>query len=74
VLSLRSPLYLRGTLKHPDAGVEKGPLLARGAGAAVLGVVAAPVAALAALVAPSHDEENACRGVIETMRKPAKRR
>ena len=74
VLSLRSPLYLRGTLKHPDAGVEKGPLLARGAGAAVLGVVAAPVAALAALVAPSHDEENACRGAIEAMRKPAKNR
>jgi uncharacterized protein involved in outer membrane biogenesis len=74
VLSLRSPLFLRGTLKHPDAGVEKGPLLARGAGAAVLGAVAAPVAALAALIAPSHDEENACRGVIEAMRKPAKNR
>src|SRR5690348_5835731 len=74
VLSLRSPLYLRGTLKHPDAGVEKGPLLARGVGAAVLGAVAAPVAALAALIAPSHDEENACRGVIEAMRKPAKKR
>lgn len=71
VLSLRSPLYLRGTLKHPDAGVEKGPLLARGVGAAVLGVVAAPVAALAALIAPSHDNENACAGVIAKMRKPA---
>lgn len=71
VLSLRSPLYLRGTLKHPDAGVEKGPLLARGVGAAVLGAVAAPVAALAALIAPSHDEDNACRGVIQAMRKPA---
>jgi uncharacterized protein involved in outer membrane biogenesis len=74
ILSLRSPLYLRGTLKHPDAGVEKGPLLARGVGAAVLGAVAAPVAALAALIAPSHDEDNACRGVIEAMRKPAKKR
>jgi uncharacterized protein involved in outer membrane biogenesis len=72
VLSLRSPLYLRGTLKHPDAGVEKGPLLARGVGAAVLGVVAAPAAALAALVAPSHEDENACTGVLTAMRKPAK--
>lgn len=72
VLSLRSPLYLRGTLEHPDAGVEKGPLLARGAGAAVLGVVAAPAAALAALVAPSHENENACAGVLARMRKPAK--
>jgi uncharacterized protein involved in outer membrane biogenesis len=72
VLSLRSPLYLRGTLKHPDAGVEKGPLLARGVGAAVLAVVAAPAAALAALVAPSHENENACTGVLASMRKPAK--
>lgn len=72
ILSLRSPLYLRGTLKHPDAGVEKGPLLARGVGAAVLGVVAAPAAALAALVAPSHENENACTGVLASMREPAK--
>lgn len=74
LLSLRSPLYLRGTLKHPDAGVEKGPLLARGVGAAVLGVVAAPAAALAALVAPSHENENACTGVLASMRTPAKTR
>lgn len=72
VLSLRSPLYLRGTLKHPDAGVEKGPLIARGVGAAILGVVAAPAAALAALVAPSHENGNACTGVLAQMRKPAK--
>ncbi|MGH8216825.1 MAG: AsmA family protein, partial [Rhodanobacteraceae bacterium] len=72
VLSLRSPLYLRGTLKHPSAGVEKGPLLARAAGAAILGTVAAPIAALAAMIAPSHDDENACAGVIAKMRKPAK--
>jgi uncharacterized protein involved in outer membrane biogenesis len=72
VLSLRSPLYLRGTLKHPDAGVEKGPLLARGAGAAVLGTVAAPFAALAALIAPSHESENRCAPLIAQMRQPAK--
>jgi uncharacterized protein involved in outer membrane biogenesis len=72
VLSLRSPLYLRGTLKHPSAGVERGPLLARAAGAAILGTVAAPFAALAAMIAPSHDEDNACVGVIAKMRKPAK--
>lgn len=72
VLSLRSPLYLRGTLKHPSAGVEKGPLLARAVGAAVLGTVAAPIAALAAMIAPSHDNDNACAGIFAEMRKPAK--
>jgi uncharacterized protein involved in outer membrane biogenesis len=72
VLSLRSPLYVRGTLKHPDAGVEKGPLLARAAGAAVLGTIAAPLTALAALIAPSHDSNNRCAVLIAQMRKPAK--
>lgn len=72
ILSLRSPLYVRGTLKHPDVGVEKGPLLARGAGAVVLGTVAAPLAALAALVAPSHHNEYQCSALVTQMRQQAK--
>lgn len=71
VLSLRSPLYVRGTFKHPDAGVEKGPLLARAAGAAVLGAVAAPLAALATMIAPSHEDDNRCAPLIAQMQKPA---
>jgi uncharacterized protein involved in outer membrane biogenesis len=74
IFSLRSPLYVKGTLKNPDVGVKKGPLLIRGAGAIALGVVAAPAAALLALVAPSHDNANAntCSTVLEQMRAPAK--
>ncbi len=70
IFSLRSPLYVQGTLKHPDVGVQKGPLLLRGAGAVALGVVAAPVAALLALVAPSHDNDgdNTCRAVLQQLR------
>ncbi|MFC5526365.1 AsmA family protein [Rhodanobacter ginsengisoli] len=70
VFSLRSPLYVKGTLKHPDVGVQKGPLLARGAGAIALGAVAAPVAALLALVVPSHDNDsgNTCLGVLQQLR------
>lgn len=67
ILSLRSPLYLRGTLKNPDVGVEKGPLIARAAGAVVLGTIAAPLAALAALVAPSHADQNHCAQWIAQM-------
>lgn len=69
VFSLRSPLYVSGTLKNPDVGVKPGPLLARGAGAIALGVVAAPVAALLALVSPSHDNdgENTCRRVLQQL-------
>ena len=74
IFSLRSPLYVKGTLKHPDAGVQKGPLLLRGAGAVALGVVAAPAAALLALVAPSHDKDNdnTCRAVLQQLRSSGK--
>lgn len=74
VFSLRSPLYVRGTLKNPNVGVQAGPLLARGAGAIALGVVAAPAAALLALVAPSHGDEgdNTCRAVLQQLRHSGK--
>jgi len=70
IFSLRSPLYVRGPLGKPDVGVQKGPLLMRAAGAVALGVVAAPAAALLALVAPSHDSDgkNTCRTVLEQLR------
>ena len=69
VFSLRSPLYVRGTLKNPNVGVQTGPLLARGAGAVALGAIAAP-AALLALVAPSHGDnrDNTCRTVLQQLR------
>ena len=72
VFSLRSPLYVRGTFKNPDVGVEKGPLLARAAGAAALGAIAAPLAALGALIAPSHgnDDEDPCAQMIAQMKQP----
>jgi uncharacterized protein involved in outer membrane biogenesis len=70
VFSLRSPLYVRGTLKNPNVGVRTGPLLARGAGAIALSVVAAPAAAMLALIAPSHgdDGDNTCRTVLQQLR------
>jgi uncharacterized protein involved in outer membrane biogenesis len=74
VFSLRSPLYVHGTLKNPDVGVHAGPLLARGAGMVALGVVAAPAAALLALMSPSHgdDGDNTCRAVLQQLRSSGK--
>jgi len=46
VLSLHSPLDVKGPFRNIDVSVEKGPLLARAAGAIGLAVVAAPAAAL----------------------------
>ena len=67
VFSLRSPLYVRGTFAHPDAGVEAVPLLLRGAGMVALGVIAGPAAGLLALVAPSGGVPNQCAPLLQQM-------
>jgi len=69
VLTLRSPLYVKGTFKNPDAGVKAGPLIARGAAAVALGVVLTPAAALLALVSPSEGgDENQCGQILQKMK------
>jgi uncharacterized protein involved in outer membrane biogenesis len=66
LLSLRTPLYVKGTFAHPDVGVELLPLAERGLGAVALGVLLTPVASLLALVAPSSDEaEQSCGSLIK---------
>lgn len=68
LLSLRSPLYVRGKFIKPDAGVQAVPLMLRGAGMVALGLIAGPAAGLLALVAPSGDEPNQCAPLLEQMR------
>ncbi len=68
IFSLRSPLYVKGTLADPDVGVEAGALIAKGAAAVVLGAVAAPAAALIPLIAPSHEEgDNRCEVMLSRL-------
>lgn len=64
IFSLRSPLYVKGTLANPDVGVKAGALIAKGAAAVVLGAVAAPAAALIPLISPSHEEDDNRCGVL----------
>lgn len=68
IVTLRSPLYVRGTFKNPDAGVKTGPLLARGAAAVALGVAVTPAAALLALISPSDNQDNQCSQVLQQMK------
>lgn len=68
IITLRSPLYVRGTFKNPDAGVKAGPLIARGAAAIALGAVVAPAAALVALISPSDTDDNQCSKVLQQMK------
>ncbi|WP_338526530.1 AsmA family protein [Pseudomonas batumici] len=68
LLSLRSPLYVRGKFIKPDAGVQAVPLMLRGAGMVALGVIAGPAAGLLALVAPSGDVPNQCAPLLQQMK------
>lgn len=70
IFSLRSPLFVRGTFKNPDAGVKGTPLALRGVGLVALGVAVAPAAGLLALVAPSSgDEPSQCAPLLRQMQK-----
>ena len=73
LLSLRSPIHVQGTFGQPEAGVDKRVLLLRGLGAATLGVVAAPVAALLPLTATNlgKDGESRCAGLLKRLQPPA---
>ena len=68
LISLRSPLYVRGKFIKPDAGVKSVPLMLRGAGMVALGVIAGPAAGLLALVAPSGGEANQCAPLLQQMK------
>jgi uncharacterized protein involved in outer membrane biogenesis len=68
LLSLRSPLYVRGAFANPSAGVQAIPLALRGAGMVALGVVAGPAAGLLALIAPSGGEPNQCTPLLQQMK------
>ncbi|ELQ6064284.1 AsmA family protein [Cronobacter sakazakii] len=69
IVTLRSPLYVRGTFKDPDYGVKPGPLIARGAVAAALATLVTPAAALLALISPSEGSENQCSAILGQMKK-----
>lgn len=69
IITLRSPLYVRGTFKHPDYGVKPGPLIVRGAVAAALATLVTPAAALLALISPSEGDANQCHVILSQMRK-----
>jgi uncharacterized protein involved in outer membrane biogenesis len=71
IISLRSPLYVAGTFKNPDVGVDKASVARKAGVAAVLGAVAAPAAALLALVNPGPGEDSPCAKLLaEARQKP----
>lgn len=66
VFTLRSPLYVKGTFKHPDVGVSKTAIAIRAGAAIGLGLIN-PFAALIPLIAPSHEKVTPCSALIAQM-------
>lgn len=60
LISLRSPLYVKGSFKHPDVGVDKGVLAAKAGGAIALGVLAPVASALIPLINVGPGEKSEC--------------
>lgn len=60
IFTLRSPLYAKGTFRNPDVGVQAGPVAAKAGAAVVLGVVAAPLAALVPLLNVGTGDDQGC--------------
>lgn len=65
---LRTPIEIRGTLRHPAIGVKASKLVAQGAIAAALGVVGTPLAAIAAFVDPGLNKSADCQALLADAR------
>ncbi|MET0962959.1 MAG: AsmA family protein [Noviherbaspirillum sp.] len=69
LFSLRSPLYVEGTFKDPDVGVNKTAIALRAGAAVALGTIAAPLAGLAALTHTGPDQDSPCASLLAQARK-----
>lgn len=61
---LRSPVEIRGTLRHPAVGLKASKLAAQGAAATVLGAIGTPLAAIAAFVDPGLNKSADCQALL----------
>ena len=69
LFSLRSPLYVQGTFKDPDVGVNKTAIALRAGAALALGTIAVPLAGLAALTHTGPNEDSPCASLLAEARK-----
>jgi uncharacterized protein involved in outer membrane biogenesis len=69
LFSLHSPLYVKGTFKDPDVGVNKSIIALRAGAAIALGTIAVPLAGLVALTHSGPVEDSACGSLLAEARK-----
>lgn len=68
LLRIWAPIHVRGPLTAPRVGVDVGQVVAQGGLAAIVGAVAAPIAALFAFVDPGLAENADCGRLIASAR------
>src|SRR5690606_31552340 len=64
IVSLRAPIYVRGTFKQPDVAIDKGVLALKAGSALALGAIA-PVTALLPLINVGGEEESKCASLLK---------
>jgi uncharacterized protein involved in outer membrane biogenesis len=69
LISLRSPLYVKGTFKKPEIGVNKSVIALKSGAAVALGTLAAPFAALLAVINPGPGENSHCSALLAQVEK-----
>jgi AsmA family protein len=65
VLSLRSPLYIKGSFKQPAIDIDKRVLVAKAGGAIALGILAPIATALIPLISPAEGNESGCDRLLQ---------
>ncbi len=72
IITLRSPLYIRGSFEKPEIGLDRRAVALKAGAATVIGALAAPVAGLIALISPGEPAASPCAGQLKQV-KPAVR-
>ncbi len=65
IITLRSPLYIRGSFEKPELGLDRRTVALKAGAATALGVLAAPVAGLIALVSPGETAVSPCAELLK---------
>jgi len=61
---VRTPITIKGTLKHPEVGIDAGKLAGQGAVATALGTLLTPVAAVIAFIDPGRAKNKDCAASV----------
>ncbi|GGY86288.1 AsmA family protein [Pseudoduganella plicata] len=71
IVSLRSPIYVRGSFKKPDVAIDKAALAMRAGGAIALAALATPVAAVIPLIHGGGGGVDCGKLLAQTAAKPS---